>query len=202
MSPKVSQEYKEKRRNEIIVAAKTVFIKKGFELTTMHDVVEESGMSRGGVYQYFSNTEEMMRAILDKEEGEFTGQSERLHEKYKKCWGILESVVNSYNQVIDPFGLITYEYFVAGIRGQYSDRIEYMEKRLTNIKGFYIEIINEGIETGEFHASQSPEVIASYMIVMTDGISLHGSLKGTDETSLKGMIEGLKIYLRQVLGIK
>lgn len=65
MSPKVTKEHKDKRQAEILEAAKTVFKRKGFELTTMKDVVEESGFSRGGVYLYFSSTEEMFRRIIE-----------------------------------------------------------------------------------------------------------------------------------------
>ena len=65
MSPKVTKEHKDKRQTKILEAAKTVFKRKGFELTTMKDVVEESGFSRGGVYLYFSSTEEMFRRIIE-----------------------------------------------------------------------------------------------------------------------------------------
>lgn len=202
MSPKVSQEHKEKRRNEIIEAARTIFIKKGFELTTMHDVVEQSGMSRGGVYQYFSNTEDMMRAILDKGENEFTGQKDRLYEKYTTSWAVLEAVADAHDHVtLDPIGLTIYEYFVAGLRGLNTGRVDYMKKRLETIKGFYMDVIEKGIADGEFNPVQKPEVIASFIMIMADGIVLHRNLD-REMADVKGLVEELKIYLRATLNVK
>ena len=203
MSPKVSQAHKEKRRNEIIAAAKTVFIRKGFEKTTMHDVVEESGMSRGGVYQYFSSTEEMMRALMDQGEEAFTGQKDRLYEKYETSWGVLDAVVEAHNIVpMDPIGLVVYEYFVAGFREATKERTHYLKKRLHNVKGFYIDVIERGTAEGEFKPIQTPDVIASYLIILTDGLILHRNLGEEVETDISGLIEGLKIYLRNALGMQ
>ena len=47
------------RKKEIREAAKKCFLNKGFRLTTMEDVIKEIGMSRGGVYHHYGNTNEM-----------------------------------------------------------------------------------------------------------------------------------------------
>lgn len=49
-----------KRKREICMAAKEVFLKKGFKNTTMEDVIEEVGMSKGGVYYYYKSTLDML----------------------------------------------------------------------------------------------------------------------------------------------
>ncbi|MDO5717037.1 MAG: helix-turn-helix domain-containing protein [Tissierellia bacterium] len=48
------------RKREICMAAKDVFIRKGFKNTTMEDVIEAVGMSKGGVYYYYKSTLEML----------------------------------------------------------------------------------------------------------------------------------------------
>ncbi|MCA0172618.1 helix-turn-helix domain-containing protein [Bacillus sp. RAR_GA_16] len=53
----------EKRRASIIEAAKQVFIEKGYERTTMKHVMEQAKVSRGGLYQYFLNKEDLYEAI-------------------------------------------------------------------------------------------------------------------------------------------
>ncbi len=93
MSPKVTKEHKDKRQAKILEAAKTVFKRKGFELTTMKDVVEESGFSRGGVYLYFSSTEEMFRRIIE------TGLDEGLRKLDKSA--VHQSVWASISSYLD-----------------------------------------------------------------------------------------------------
>ncbi|MDU1044507.1 TetR/AcrR family transcriptional regulator, partial [Peptoniphilus rhinitidis] len=43
------------RKKEIREAAKKCFLNKGFQLTTMEDVITEVGMSRGGVYHHYAS---------------------------------------------------------------------------------------------------------------------------------------------------
>src|SRR3954453_3288491 len=61
--PRVSDEHLERRRRQILDAARTCFIRKGFHLTSMQDVFAESGLSAGAVYRYFKSKKEIIHAI-------------------------------------------------------------------------------------------------------------------------------------------
>nr|WP_115312320.1 TetR/AcrR family transcriptional regulator [Peptoniphilus indolicus] len=52
------------RKKEIRVTAMKCFLNKGFENTTMEDVIREVGMSVGGVYHHYSNTTEMLKDLM------------------------------------------------------------------------------------------------------------------------------------------
>lgn len=54
---------KEQRRNLIIDAAEKVFFKKGIENSTMDDVAVEAELSKGTLYLYFKNKEDIQLAI-------------------------------------------------------------------------------------------------------------------------------------------
>ncbi len=54
---------KERRRQQIIVAAKRVFSKKGLSKTTMEDIAKESELSPGTLYLYFKNKEELYASL-------------------------------------------------------------------------------------------------------------------------------------------
>ncbi len=54
---------KERRRQQIIVAAKRVFTKKGLSKTTMEDIAKESELSPGTLYLYFKNKEELYASL-------------------------------------------------------------------------------------------------------------------------------------------
>ena len=41
---------KSERKKEIMEAAKSVFLEKGFEKTTMEDIIAETSLSKGGFY--------------------------------------------------------------------------------------------------------------------------------------------------------
>jgi AcrR family transcriptional regulator len=63
--PKVSEQYRDARRNQILDAAKRCFLRDGFHETSMQDLFAEVGLSAGAVYRYFSSKEDMVLAIAE-----------------------------------------------------------------------------------------------------------------------------------------
>lgn len=49
----------ETKRNAILESAQNVFSTKGFSSVTMQDIIDECGISRGGIYLYFSSIDEI-----------------------------------------------------------------------------------------------------------------------------------------------
>jgi AcrR family transcriptional regulator len=61
--PRVSQQYRDARRREILEAAGRCFAENGFHSTSMQDFFEASGFSAGLVYRYFRSKDELIAAI-------------------------------------------------------------------------------------------------------------------------------------------
>lgn len=55
------------KRNLIVETARDVFFRCGYKGVTMKDIVEACGISRGGLYLYFSSTKELFEAVLEQE---------------------------------------------------------------------------------------------------------------------------------------
>ena len=53
------------RKQQIQLAAKEVFLDKGFNDTTMDEIVKTSGMSTGGVYHYYRNKFDILYDIME-----------------------------------------------------------------------------------------------------------------------------------------
>ena len=54
---------RERRRQQIIVAAKRVFSSKGFSKATMEDIAKEAELSPGTLYLYFKNKDELYASL-------------------------------------------------------------------------------------------------------------------------------------------
>jgi len=54
---------KERRRQQIIVAAKRIFSAKGFNKATMEDIAKEAELSPGTIYLYFKNKDELYASL-------------------------------------------------------------------------------------------------------------------------------------------
>lgn len=62
---RVTQEYFDARREEILNAAARLFARKGISGATMADIAREADLSAGAIYRYFSSKEELLRAVFD-----------------------------------------------------------------------------------------------------------------------------------------
>lgn len=76
--PRVTEEHRAARREQIIGAAMRVVAVEGFHKTTMADVVRESGLSAGAVYGYFRSKEELIGAIAGQAGGLIEGVVEQV----------------------------------------------------------------------------------------------------------------------------
>jgi AcrR family transcriptional regulator len=63
--PKVTQEYRDARREQILAAARRCFARDGFHATSMQDLFLESGLSSGAVYRYFASKDDVIIAIAE-----------------------------------------------------------------------------------------------------------------------------------------
>src|SRR5579871_1500120 len=74
--PAPSDEDSAKRR-QIVEGARNVFLAQGFDAASMNDIARAAGVSKGTLYVYFNNKEELFEAIVEEEcdaqaEGIFT----------------------------------------------------------------------------------------------------------------------------------
>ncbi len=57
--PKVSQEHRDARRDQITAAALRSFAEKGFQRTSMADIIAASGLSAGAIYLHFDSKQQI-----------------------------------------------------------------------------------------------------------------------------------------------
>ena len=62
--PKVSEEYYEKKRKEIIDAAYRVCVRKPITSVEMKDIIAETGFSHGVIYRYYKDLDEVLKDLV------------------------------------------------------------------------------------------------------------------------------------------
>src|ERR1700740_1311622 len=63
--PKVTEQYRDVRRDQILSAARRCFLRDGFHATAMQDLFAEAGLSSGAVYSYFASKDDVIAAIAE-----------------------------------------------------------------------------------------------------------------------------------------
>src|SRR5918994_6963351 len=69
--PKVSEEHKEARREQILAGAQRVFARQGYEGATVARLEEATGLSRGAIFSYFENKEALFVALVARSSAQF-----------------------------------------------------------------------------------------------------------------------------------
>jgi AcrR family transcriptional regulator len=55
------------KRQQILDGAKRIFLQVGFDAASMNDITREAGVSKGTIYVYFENKEDLFGALIDRE---------------------------------------------------------------------------------------------------------------------------------------
>ena len=102
--PKVTEAHRAARRDEIVGAALRCFAAKGYQRTSMADVIEESGLSAGAIYGYFAGKQELFAAVagrvLEARRGELDAQ--RAHGEPLAPGQVMATLIDGMRR--EPFG--------------------------------------------------------------------------------------------------
>src|SRR5690349_13686542 len=68
----------EERPGEILDAALAVFAERGYRNTRLEDVGEAAGVTKGAIYHYFANKEELLLRAIDRHHEQAFGRVEEV----------------------------------------------------------------------------------------------------------------------------
>jgi AcrR family transcriptional regulator len=182
VAPIVSDEYKEKKKRHILESALKAFGEKGFQLATIDDIVAESGLSKGAIYNYFKSKEEIYLQLMQMRTEQNIAKlkrsflergtaKEKLHQFFKNYAEI--ELSQKWQKMIG----VHLEFWI------HSGRDEELKKVMTDryddvYQVLLVEIIEEGIRQNEFNKETDPSLISSMVWGTIDGICLHYSVIG------------------------
>ena len=138
-----------KTRDQFIEAAKILFVKKGYDETTMIDIAEEANLSRRTLYAYFESKVEVFQAVINSEVDKVLAQlSEIARQNLPVQQKIVEFVFGYFRlikETVDRNGTLRSGFF------RNSWGLEHFRKGFDlKQKQMLQDIISEGKVTGVF----------------------------------------------------
>lgn len=201
MSPRVSEEHLRQRRANIMRAATEVFIEQGYEQTSMKHVMDAAGVSRGGLYQYFSNKEDLFEAILEDVLDDEAGTVQEMLEKTESHGDLLMQLMfgegGDPDAEMDPLAPSKLEYFITGRKN--GRRLEYGRKRYEAGVRLYAGVIKAGQEAGEFSGRFDSELLARSIITFIDGLALEDAILPKQAVQLEAQSRLFVDYLKMAM---
>ena len=197
MSPK--PDVSEERKSQILNAAEDVFTKKGFDEARMDDIAEETGLSKGSLYNYFKSKDDLIIAILDRifqrefrvfESLDLTSMSAT-----DAVWSFAETTSKDVKMMMHLLP-ITYEFMGLAFRNKLVQKA--FKAYFNHYMDILIPIIQHGIDSGEFRPADAKEIALAMGAIMEGTLLLwvyDSSLVDPEihiRSGMKLLLEGVK----------
>ncbi|MFJ7738504.1 TetR/AcrR family transcriptional regulator [Lysinibacillus sp. NPDC097287] len=185
----------EKTVEQILSISYRLFLKKGYEQTTIQDIINELGMSKGAIYHHFKSKEEILEAIGDKkfeDRNIFSKIKEEKNlnglQKLKKifCNELENFEKQQFDKVASP--LLDNPKFVSMI----------LNGTMKRGVPLFQELIEEGKNDGSIHVEDSRS--ASEVILLLINVWVNPMISEHSEDDLKRKILYFK-HLTDQLGV-
>lgn len=180
MCPKVSTQYKIDVKEKIVNAALMTFSKYGYDRTRMDDVAEAAKVSKGRLYLYFKNKEELFYAISERNIAELKQQLSTLFTgKENLISGSGNFYENFRSKNTTNLEKVFFEIIAESSRNLKLRKMLY-EQRI-KIFDVVIEYLNSQMQRGLIKKGTNTKAIASGLVSLYNGLSLSRVL-GISET--------------------
>jgi TetR/AcrR family transcriptional repressor of nem operon len=172
-------------RQRIIERAAPIFNQRGYAGCSMHDVMEATGLEKGGLYRHFSNKEELaaesFRYSLEKSVKLRTDNLDRSHGAVQLLRSFIERFVQTTSMVRGGCPLMN-----TAVDADDGNPVlrEMAREAFKDWRERLAKIVREGIRSGEIRASANPRQIANTIIAALEGALMMSRLEG-NKTALK-----------------
>jgi AcrR family transcriptional regulator len=193
--PKVSDAYRDARRDEIARAAMRRLSEQGFLKTTMADIIEESGMSAGAIYSHFSGKAEIVQHVARLSVGSKVDELIELARSARPPLGpieIISFVMEATKEVGIRRALLLQVWAEATVEPDLHAVVDQTVERLRNAYAAAIEPWLRA--TGRATDAASVRSVVDTMLALSQGFVTNSALFGNDDPTdyLLGVAELLR----------
>lgn len=171
----------EKTKQNIREKAYQLFAEKGFKAVTMKDICDRTGLSRGGLYRHYESTEQIFLEIVHKFSDKQKNEVSAKIEQRIPAVTILEELLLKYaNEMMDSENSLSLAICEFYSNPAASKEDHSLKKHYESSKSAWVELIDYGISTKEFHYV-NPEAVFHVMIFAYQGVRMYSRLMKIDD---------------------
>lgn len=177
---------KERRRNHIVDAAERIIFSKGLEQSTMDEIAEEAELSKGTLYLYFKNKNELYLAITQR-------GSNILNSRFGKVFAgahdhtgielirlIGETYLNFVRENPDYYRAFMYYESLSDLKElRESEFAQKCEENRREALNFVVRALQIGMQDGTIDDAYDPKELAIVIWSSTRGITMVSHMKET-----------------------
>jgi AcrR family transcriptional regulator len=188
----------EMTRQRIIVRSAPIFNERGYAGCSMQDVMEATGLEKGGLYRHFSNKEELAVEAFRYSLGRAVKLRTEHLDRSRGTVALLRSFVKRFVETTSPVrgGCPLLNTAVDADDGNPVLR-ELAREGFREWRERLARIVTEGIRSGEIRGGTNPRRVANTMIATLEGALMMSRLEGSKtalkdaQAALDGMLDRL-----------
>ena len=154
----------EKRKQELLKTAYEMFITKGYENTSVDEIIDKAGIAKGTYYYYFASKEQMLEEVIDMMLAEQINGAEAILNSDipipQKIVGIIASIRPGQSETPITDALHSAENILM------HEKIN--KKIIEEVLPLLVSVANDGIEAGIFDCDNLPERIKIILIISNE----------------------------------
>lgn len=159
-----NEERVQRNHQKLVDAGTKLFGKNGYHDTTIRQIVQESGIGIGSIYQYVKNKEEILVLILEHIIKQFEYRLSKAVEADDSPGERLKSGIEKYYRIIDKESEKIIIAYSSTISLSAPNRAFVVDLELKSNRIFEA-ILMQGVEEGEFDPSLDAQLIAYNIII-------------------------------------
>ena len=189
-------------KEKIVHESLKLFSLKGFLSTSIHDILEAAGTSKGGFYNHFSSKEDLFFQVLDEarriwREKNLAGLDEIEHPS-EKITTLLNNYKDRYLKDAENFpGGCVFITLSAELNNQRPHLSKEIEKGFIGLKRLIKRLLDQGKESGEFGKKIDTDAVTEVLFNGMLGASLSYGVNKS-KTDLDKSINSLIEYFEQL----
>ena len=189
MANMTNPERRKAKREAILDSARTVFCRKGLIGVTMKDIIEECGISRGGIYLYFDSVDAIFVETVKQRTNR---KSDSIRQAIKDNMPF-DELLNAYfvghkDRLLNYMGnsmlRSMYEYFFTH---KAEEDQKFQQEQLAHVKLTICEILQLGVRQGVLRNHAMDEIAENFMFVI-EGLSVLALIGGITEEHIDRQI--------------
>jgi len=169
--PHFEKQRKDKLR-KILDAARRVFCRKGFLAVTMQDIIDECGISRGGIYIYFSSVDEVFLEVIKQRNKENASSINKSILASEPFADVLESYLSRQRERLVNFENSLFRAYCEYIFSKPKAAVHaFRDTQLSQLRSSVEAILKLGVRQGVLR-DENISKLAIHFIITIDGLSI------------------------------
>ncbi|GJQ34088.1 MAG: TetR/AcrR family transcriptional regulator [Anaerolineales bacterium] len=183
----LTEEEQEKRRHEIFHQVVNIFLKKGFQETSMREIAEAAGLGKSTLYDYFKTKEDILVYFFEDQLSDMTEEAQRIAMQNLPADKRLRQVMETYIENLQANKSLFLKMSFESQRLKAESQKQIQDKRHA-YQDMVRALIDEGIREGVFRKVNS--LLAARMLVSGMAPIVFGSrFTGTPQEMLKDTLD-------------